>query len=79
MSELDPRDRAVVERVFGQEVGAAHDVVLVLRTLETQPSAALPVTDVPSWFNVLEGLSDSELAEVNAAIEQPVKLAHTSA
>lgn len=33
---------------------------------------------VPPWFDVLEGLSDEDLAEINAIIAQPIRLAHRS-
>ena len=30
--------------------------------------------DVPSWCNVLDGLSEEDLAEFNATLNEPVRL-----
>jgi hypothetical protein len=77
VSNLDPQDRLVVERVFGQRLDVSTEAVLILRVDEEapQPSSRAEVDDVPPWCNVLEGLSDEDLAEFSAALETPVRLA----
>ena len=76
LSDIDPRDRAVVERIFGQRLEAADNIVLILKTLGAVPSS-LPAADgeLPSWCNVLDGLSDEDLAEFDATLNEPVRLA----
>ena len=69
ISDIDPRDRAVVERVFGQRLEAAGNIVLILKTVDAAPSIPLAAGDeLPSWCNVLEGLSDEDLAEFDATV-----------
>lgn len=77
VSNLDPQDRLVVERLFGQRLDVSAEAVLILRVDEEapQPSSCAEVDDVPPWCNVLEGLSDKDLAEFSAAPETPVRLA----
>lgn len=76
LDEIDPRDRAVVERVFGQNLDSTAKAVLILRT-EERSSAPMEVSqdDVPAWCNVLEGLSDEDLAQVTVAFDAPVYFA----
>ena len=38
ISDIDPRDRAVVERVFGQRLEAAGNIVLILKTVDRRPA-----------------------------------------
>jgi hypothetical protein len=76
ISDIDPSDRAVVERVFGQRLEAAGNIVLILKTVDAAPSSPLPAGDeLPSWCNVLDGLSDEDLAEFDATLNEPVRLA----
>lgn len=78
IADLDPQDLAVVERVFGQPL-LTKDGLLVLRTHEAPKRLGQEtVANVPAWFKVLEGLSDEDLAEVNASIARPSTLAHPS-
>jgi hypothetical protein len=66
VSDLDPQDLPLLERVFGRRLNAAADAELVLRVPETQEDA--PDEDLPAWCNVLEGLSDEDLAEFKASL-----------
>ncbi len=77
VSNLDPHDRSVVERVFGQRLAVSAEAVLILRVNEQtpQPSTRPEGDEVPPWCNVLEGLSDEDLAEFSAVLETPVRLA----
>ena len=74
LDEVDPHDRAVVERVFGRSLASAAKAVLILRTEEGSSTAPLEISqdDVPSWCNVLEGLSDEDLAQITVAFDAPV-------
>ncbi len=76
LSDIDPRDRAVVERVFGQRLEATANIVLILKTVDAEPTGPLAAGDeLPSWCNVLDGLSDDDLAEFEATVNAPVRLA----
>jgi hypothetical protein len=76
ISDIDPRDRAVVERVFGQRLEAAGNIVLILKTVDATPSSPpMAAGELPSWCNVLDGLSDEDLAEFDATLDEPVRLA----
>lgn len=77
VSNLDAHDRLVVERVFGQRLDVSAEAVLILRVKEQppQPSSRAEGDEVPAWCNVLEGLSDEDLAEFSAVLETPVRLA----
>ena len=69
ISDIDPRDRAVVERVFGQRLEASGNIVLSLKTVDASPTSPMAAGDeLPSWCNVLEGLSDEDLAEFDATV-----------
>ena len=77
--DLESADRAVLERVFGQPLEPSSDAVVILKAAEPSPAPA-PVGDdgIPEWFNVLEGMSDEDLAEFDAILKTPVRLAHDS-
>jgi hypothetical protein len=72
VSNLDPHDRSVVERVFGQRLAVSAEAVLILRVNEQapEPSSQAEGDEVPLWCNVLEGLSDEDLAEFSAALKR---------
>ena len=79
LSELQPADVSVIERVFGQNLPASHDGELVLRVPDasTRESAEDGDFEIPEYFNVLEGMSDEDLAEFEAILEMPVRLARS--
>ncbi len=80
LSDVDPRDLAMVERVFGQRIQSTKGVVLILKTDEAPPTEAGTGSsgELPSWCNVLEGMSDADLAEFSATLEEPVRLARSA-
>lgn len=81
LSDVDPRDLAAVERVFGQRIDSTQDLVLILKTEEsaTKAGATAPAHGgVPSWCDVLDGMTDVELAEFAALVEEPVRLARST-
>ena len=79
--ELDPIDLPIVERVFGLKLDATSDAVLILRvTPPTELRAdGTDQVEVPAWCNVLEGMSDEDLADFDAILNTPVRLAHPQA
>jgi hypothetical protein len=78
IAEIDPSDLPLVERVFGQRLDPSVGAVLILRVPETNGVAGpQPESDeVPAWCNVLEGMSDQDLADFDATLAIPVWLAH---
>ncbi|MEX0978054.1 MAG: hypothetical protein WDZ48_04345 [Pirellulales bacterium] len=81
LCEVDPLDLAVVERVFGQRIETTTGAVLILKSADVPPndSGIEPSGELPRWCNVLEGMSDDDLAEFNSTLEQPVHLARSIA
>jgi len=80
LSDVDPRDLAVVERVFEQRIETTRDLV-ILKTAEAPLTAnqdAMVSRDVPSWCDVLEGMSDDELADFAASLAAPVRMVRSS-
>jgi hypothetical protein len=79
--ELDPSDLPVVERVFGLKLDATTDAVLILRVMpqSQQRSDGPDESEIPAWCNVLEGMSDEDLADFDAILNTPVRLAHPQA
>jgi hypothetical protein len=78
IADLDPSDVTVVERVFGQSLSGSSAGLLILR-LAGDVSSDQPSTDdseVPAWCNVLEGMSEADLADFDAMLQMPVRLAH---
>ena len=77
--ELDAADRRAIEHVIGR--GLSDDQQVLLRVM---PSAAGPsesgVTNgaaggrLPEWCNVFDGLSESEIDELDAVIRQRAAL-----
>ena len=80
IAELDPSDVPLVERVFGQRLDPSAGAVLILRVPDTACAAELQSEndDVPAWCNVLEGMSDEDLADFDATLAMPVWLAHST-
>ncbi|HEX3658116.1 MAG TPA: hypothetical protein VHV55_20175 [Pirellulales bacterium] len=77
LTEIDPQDLAVVERMFGQRLEATANVVLVLRTLDLPMDAGPADSDeLPAWCNVLEGMSDKDRDEFRATLDTGIRLAH---
>jgi len=77
LTELDPRDLTVVERMFGQRLDTPGNFVLVLRATDTPADNSLDESDeLPAWCNVLEGMSEQDRDEFRALLDLPVRLAH---
>lgn len=76
LSDIEPTDLAVVERLFGQHLSPQADGFLILKTPE--PTAAdeanAAANELPTWLNVLEGMSDADLADFDKIIAEGVWL-----
>lgn len=75
LSEIEPTDLAVVERLFGQHLSRQADGFLILKTPE--PTAAdeanAAANELPMWLNVLEGMSDADLADFEKMMAEGVR------
>jgi hypothetical protein len=86
LSDLDPPDRALVERLFGRTVSTDDSVVILREQSSARDAVGLDANvtgislppngdqELPAWCNVLEGFSEAELAEFDALVEAPVRL-----
>jgi hypothetical protein len=78
ISELDPGDITVVERLIGHPVDISAKVAIILRVIPGDTSTtSTEELGVPAWCDVLEGMSDDDLADFQHALEMPVRLAHS--
>ena len=78
LTEIDPRDVPIVERIFGQRLETTANVVLVLRTLDIPAASGLAESDdLPAWCNVLEGMNDDDRDDFRTTLSAPVRLAHS--
>lgn len=78
ITDIDPQDLPVVERLFGRQLTGTSGFVLVLRTIEAPAGQGSAESDeLPAWCNVLEGLSDQDRDEILATLKTPVRLAHS--
>ena len=80
ISDLNPADRSVVERVFERTLDPNGEGLLILRVnrKESPNNSAVENDGVPAWCNVLEGFTDEDLIEFDAILKTPVRLAHDS-
>lgn len=71
VADIEADDRRSLEHVVGRHLEDNQQVIIQVKTVghtepienSTQPSAGA----LPDWCNVYEGLSDDEIAEVEAA------------
>jgi len=78
ISELDPGDVTVVERLLGHSVEATDKVAIILRLIPSDTSvSSADESSVPAWCDVLSGMSDDELADFQHELEIPVRIAHS--
>jgi hypothetical protein len=68
--DLDDSDRSALERVLGHQLRESQRLVIqVMSVTVEQPAATPPVGDeLPAWCDVYEGLSESEIDDLDAAI-----------
>lgn len=76
LSDIPPDDLAAVERMFGQRIASPDAAILILKTHEPQTDepAVKALESLPDWLNVLEGMSDGDLAEFDQILKTPVVL-----
>lgn len=67
--DLDQSDRSALERVVGHPLRESHRLVIQVTNAGAEEPASRPAGDeLPAWCDVYEGLSDSEIDDLDAAI-----------
>ena len=67
--DLDQSDRSALERVVGHQLCESQRLVIqVLNTGAEEPAVPTADDELPAWTDVYEGLSGSEIDELDAAI-----------
>ncbi|HEV3345330.1 MAG TPA: hypothetical protein VG125_33440 [Pirellulales bacterium] len=67
--DLDQSDRSALERVVGHQLRESQRLVIqVINAGVEEPAARTADDELPAWSDVYEGLSDSEIDELDAAI-----------
>lgn len=76
LADITQADRDVLERLFGHSLEPLENAVVILKTVDAQSGSTgdLDQDGIPKWCNVLEGLTDDQLAEFAAVLREPVRL-----
>ncbi len=75
LTEIDPQDLPIVERLFGLPLPTPAGAELVLRIPDSPPEEdRADSDDLPEWCNVLEGMSDEDRDEFRAILSTPLRL-----
>ena len=68
--DIDGRERQMLEHVLGQPLTENQRVIIHVETVVAQPAAEengkMATTKLPAWCDVYAGLTDDEIAEVEA-------------
>jgi hypothetical protein len=73
VNEIDSTDRQAIEHLLGEPLRENQQVMIRVITSETESSGtekAVPgaATALPDWCNVYEGLSESEIADLEQIV-----------
>lgn len=73
VQDIDTADRSALEHLLGQKLRERQQVVIQLVSLDLAApvevgQVSAPVTALPEWCHVFEGLSDQELQELDQVI-----------
>lgn len=66
--EFDQFDRSALELLVGHQLDESERLVIQVMSGVEEPAARPADDDLPAWSDVYEGLSDSEIDELDAAI-----------
>jgi len=67
--DLDQSDRSALERVVGHQLRESQRLVIQVMNVGVEEPAARPAGDeLPAWCDVYEGLTGSEIDDLDAAI-----------
>ena len=82
--DIETSEREVLEHVLGQTLRENQQVIIQVVTLSREAPEGDEVTDampsprLPQWCNVFAGLSDEEVADVDAVIRERADLTRPS-
>ena len=72
--DIEPADRQVLEGLVGQRLQDDQQVVINVVSpavpVAGKPASQAEPSEVPSWWNVYEGLSDAEIERLEQAIQR---------
>jgi hypothetical protein len=84
LSDLDPPDLHVIERLFGRPLDACTGAILILRDGElpagngnkspARDDKLTPGDTLPDWCDMYAGLSDAEIEDLESAVLQRANL-----
>jgi hypothetical protein len=75
--ELVGSQRSAVEQLVGHALNEDQQIVIQVVNLDSKKNEDAPLDDqgeLPSWFNVYEGLSDKEIDALEQAISHRLDL-----
>jgi hypothetical protein len=82
--DINEHERYVLEHVLGQQLHENQQVVFQIVTLGKEPPLATETVsdadadELPDWCNVFEGLTDDQIAELDAVIRERANLSRPS-
>ncbi len=81
--DIGESERHVLERVLGQKLEENQQVMIRVVTLgsdgaQSPEKAETPAEELPDWCNVYDGLTDDEIADLEAVIRQRADLTRPS-
>ena len=82
--DINSRDRQALEHVLGQQLKENQKIIIQVVTVSDEPTVqekpgnGTPVAKLPDWCNVLAGLSDEQIAEVEEVVPQRSDLSRLS-
>ena len=75
VGEMDSQDRQALEHLLGQRLRENQQLVIQVVNLQVQPETPVVAEQghkhgaaLPAWCNVYEGLSDTDVAEMEQTI-----------
>ena len=75
--DLDPDDRSALERVVGHGLGESHQLIVNVVNIDPANQASVSTQEtgeIPDWWKIYEGLSETEIDALDQAIRQRADL-----
>jgi hypothetical protein len=72
--DLDPSERSALERLAGRPLCDRQRFTLQIADDDSPGPAVGTADDVPSWWNVYEGLTDEEVDRLDEAVRRRADL-----
>jgi hypothetical protein len=84
VGDIDENERQLLERALGRELKDNQQVIIRVMTPgneapeQTEAADGQESDDLPEWCNVYEGLTNQQVADVDAAIRERANLTRPS-